>query len=202
MTELRVVWVPEDNALVVRELEPDSCLDRTSRICQSRGVYLWGNGEVTKAIDGVVVAGPAAAVQLQGGQLPGPCVDPHSHAVGDHFSSGWHYGERAPEPLGFDLDDDGRVDVILTGDSHGYARDELLYVRRGECAYFVGLVTAHPEVLVHKTRGLHDLKSVGPCATTRPKDSDAICETVWRFDGSRYVSYREITGKRRDDNDR
>jgi hypothetical protein len=72
----------------------------------------------------------------------------------------------------------------------------MLYVSRGDCAYFVGNIAAseNPRALPHQSHGLHDLHTAdNECSRT------GYCETIWRFNGTRYVRYRDTQTSRRPD---
>jgi hypothetical protein len=168
-------------------------------VCESRGVYGWVNDKFEKRRDGVVLAGPSPLAKLAGGRLPGACVDP----VASCQSSRSWAGPDSPRMMhsDLDLDGDGRTDVVLNAGAARWETNYVLYVQRESCGYYVGWIPASesPRRLPEKSHGLFDLlTSNDDCPMAFPGHTmDGYCDTIWRFNGTSYVRYREVGTQRR-----
>jgi alpha-tubulin suppressor-like RCC1 family protein len=223
LAQLEVALGPGNGAMIVREPTYENCVDRLSRlnqerdyatvsaatyaerqsliqqVCASRGVYVWKGGNLTKSPDGIVLAGPAAAVQIKGGQLTGPCVDPYSHIQTQMRAPSQRFvlsEKDANHRLYLDLDGVQPMDLQVPDDVNlpkdSEQRVSHLYVLRGECAYYVGDVVGSPtptQPNEQTHQGLNELKtSPNRCSVVDPKGDPARwCNVIWSFNGTRYV---------------
>jgi alpha-tubulin suppressor-like RCC1 family protein len=218
LVQLDLMAHSQGEAIIVRELQDASCMDshqqltdaelrgvispetyakqRTlmEQLCMSRGVYVWRNQRLEIARDGVIPVKPEAGARSSGVRLPGPCVDPYGHALAHHDGQVFLQDYAARDvPVDLDMDGDGTQDRVIQGDAIAWHVTYMLYVVRGQCAYFLGSVTAAevPRALPHKTNGLHDLHTADyECPPT------GYCDTLWRFNGTRYVRYRDTPTRR------
>jgi hypothetical protein len=122
--------------------------------------------------------------------LKEPCVDAIAHAAwvigkadpGDRYPNGFY----SMAQVSLDLDEDRSTDMVVWG---GASRQEVtyhLYVRRGECGYYVGTVPSSEPLRTEsaKSHGLHDVRSASDECPKSHKMS--YCEATWRFDGTKY----------------
>lgn len=139
-------------------------------------------------------------LRLTGFTLKADCVDPRVDFfaradVGPAFDDPSPYSIGGLGQVRLDLDGDGTEDFVVFGGAERWQRDWWLYVRRGECGYFVGKIASseEPRTLATGSRGLRDLHTASDeCPLAFPKGlPDRYCETVWRFDGRKYVRIRE-----------
>jgi hypothetical protein len=133
-------------------------------------------------------------------KLPGKCVDTQLHAAKEMVKleptnpdvEAWKefVGEN---PV--DLDDDGIDDAIRFGGAANMTTRSFVYVKRGSCGHYVGMIesTARLAPLATRHRGLVDLGGEAGCQVD-------CCPNVayeeWRFDGVRYKRAVKKTVKR------
>jgi hypothetical protein len=133
-----------------------------------------GSSEDAAAKPPPVQRGPAV-------RLPGACLKPEEHlrrALG---------AAAAPiERPDVDLDGDGTPDPVFMTGATNITRTHFLYVRRGACAHFVGVLSTEAAWSPGstKTRGLFDLEGDRACRVDCCRDTVAY---TFRFNGARYV---------------
>ncbi len=137
------------------------------------------HAEAGSAEDAAVKPPPAQPAATA--RLPGACLKPEEHlrrALGP---------AAAPiERPGVDLDGDGTPDPVFMTGATNITRTDYLYVRRGACAHFVGVLTTEAAWSPGstKTRGLLDLEGDRACRVDCCRDTVAY---TFRFNGARYV---------------
>ena len=98
---------------------------------------------------------------------------------------------RVPPELQLDLDGDGRKDVVVLAEAAGAVGTYALYVRRKDCAHYVGEVSAATglKALAQRRSGLVNLAGLSDdCAAS----GGGWCDVVYAFDGK---AYRRISEK-------
>jgi alpha-tubulin suppressor-like RCC1 family protein len=210
VAKVEVVPSADGRALIVRDTEGTACVESErigsstltpteeaelrEQLCASCGVYRWQAGALLKDASGIV-SHESTELPHRTGYLQGPCVDPQAHARA-------HYPEARQDDrflgIDIDLDGDGTPDRVVSGGASVWQVTYLLYVQRGDCAYFVGSVPASesPRTLRQKHHGLFDLHT----ADERRAHGFSYCDTVWHFDGTRYRRVRDTPTTRTPDN--
>ena len=129
-----------------------------------------------------------------GGTLAGPCVLPGLATTVDRYATSGTDAEPYPDDLEInaadeseadDLDGDGTADTLVFIGGARTLSTFGLYVRRGECGYFVGSIETENglHALATKSHGLADVRTVSDqCGPLKTR----FCEVFQRFDGHTY----------------
>jgi hypothetical protein len=114
-------------------------------------------------------------------RLPGACVDPEAYLRR-------HYKDRfgVVGEIAVDIDGDGYPDRILAGSAVDITQDYFVFVIRGSCGHFVGLLQTEAGGLQptsNRTNGLFDLEGTRVCRRSCCPTSSRF---TFKFDGTAY----------------